>query len=56
MADNPNGTKERQMVQLVTPENPQYMYKFAECMVDVDVDAASICGERGVVKRVEVAC
>ena len=38
--------KQRQLVQLVTPENPQYMYNFAESGgSEVDLEAPSICGK-----------
>lgn len=37
--------KQRELVQLVTPENPQYMYRFAESSTEVDLEAPSICGE-----------
>ncbi len=37
--------KERQLVQVVTPENPQYLYNFAEKSSEVDVEAPAICGE-----------
>jgi hypothetical protein len=39
--------KERQLVQLVTPENPQYLFRFAESGgEEVDLEAPSICGEQ----------
>jgi hypothetical protein len=41
--------KQRQLVQLVTPENPVYFYNFAESGGSevVDLDAPSVCGEQG---------
>lgn len=38
-------SKARALVQVVTPENPQYMYNFADRMGDVDVEAPAVCGE-----------
>jgi hypothetical protein len=40
--------KERQLVQVVTPESPQYLFRFAERGgSEVDLEAPSICGKQG---------
>jgi hypothetical protein len=47
IGDNGDSSKQRDFVALVTPENPQYLFNFAESTSDVDIEAPSICGETG---------
>jgi hypothetical protein len=48
VGDRTNNMKQRQLVQLVTPENPQYMYNYAEGGgTEVDLEAPSVCGKQG---------
>jgi hypothetical protein len=43
--DDVLGGKARELTQLVTPENPQYLYNFADRSGEMDMEAPAVCGE-----------
>lgn len=44
--DYSNGRKHREEAQLVTPQNPQYLYGFSKSNANLDVVGPAISGER----------